>query len=100
MSEAYFAALVNFAHNPELPEDPVKRADIEAVLRDGYVVMENMVPPEDIEAMREVMTRLTGDDPKMGRHIFEGHSTIRIYSLLNKLDYGFPERGDGFMLNN
>ncbi|KAL1966010.1 hypothetical protein VTN77DRAFT_4950 [Rasamsonia byssochlamydoides] len=63
-----------------MPDDPVKRADIEAVLKDGYVVMENLIPKDEVELLRQEITRLTGDKPKLGRHIFEGKNTIRIYS--------------------
>lgn len=84
MSDEYFQKLVNFQHNPDLPEDPQTRADIEAVLKDGYVVMENFIPKEEVDAMNAEIDRMTGEDPKLGRHIFEGRNTVRIYSLLNK----------------
>lgn len=95
MSDEYFQKLVNFSHCPDLPEDEVNRADVEAVLQDGYVVMENLIPMEEIENLRDEIARMTGDSPKLGRHIFEGRDTVRLYSLLNKsvflLLFDFPE---------
>ncbi|CRG83580.1 putative protein Mb3657 [Talaromyces islandicus] len=67
-----------------LPEDPVKRADIETVLRDGYVVLDGLLDEEDVKELADEVDRMTGDDPKFGRKTFEGWATIRIYSLLNK----------------
>jgi hypothetical protein len=75
---------LNYAQLPVLPEDPVKRADIEAVLKDGYVALHNLLTEEDIEILKEDVVRMTGEKPKLGRHIFEGADTVRIYSLLNK----------------
>jgi hypothetical protein len=67
-----------------LPEDPVKRADIETVLKDGYVVLDGLLDEEDVKTLADEVDRMTGDDPKFGRKTFEGWATIRIYSLLNK----------------
>lgn len=80
----YFLNLLNFSHLPAFPEDPVKRADIEAVLKDGYVALENLLTEEDVEILKEEIVRMTGENPKLGRHMFEGTDTVRIYSLLNK----------------
>ncbi|KAL2011438.1 hypothetical protein VTN00DRAFT_4156 [Thermoascus crustaceus] len=84
MSDEYFQKLVNFSHCPDLPDNEVNRADVEAVLKDGYVVMEKLIPMEEIEMLRDEIARMTGYSPKLGRHIFEGRDTVRIYSLLNK----------------
>ncbi|KAH8688827.1 hypothetical protein BGW36DRAFT_309502 [Talaromyces proteolyticus] len=81
----YFTGLTNRNHDaPPLPEDPVTRADIEAVLKDGFVVLDGLLTEEDIKSFREEIDHMTGEHPKFGRHMFEGRETIRIYSLLNK----------------
>lgn len=80
----YFLNLLNLEHLPPLPEDPVKRADIESVLKNGYVTLENLLTEEDVQSLREEVDRMTGENPRKGRHMFEGRNTIRIYSLLNK----------------
>lgn len=80
----YFLDLLNLEHVPPMPEDPVKRADIEAVLKNGYVALENLLDEEEVKSLKEEVTRMTGDSPRLGRHMFEGSNTVRIYSLLNK----------------
>lgn len=80
----YFLDLLNLEHLPPLPEDPVKRADVESVLQNGYVALDNLLTEEDVQSLREEIDRMTGENPRKGRHMFEGTNTIRIYSLLNK----------------
>jgi hypothetical protein len=80
----YFLNLLNLEHLPPLPEDPVKRADIESVLQNGFVALDNLLTEEDIQSLREEVDRMTGENPRTGRHMFEGRDTVRIYSLLNK----------------
>ncbi|MEV6279764.1 phytanoyl-CoA dioxygenase family protein [Nocardia sp. NPDC051832] len=62
--------------------DPaVVAADLAAVRRDGYVILENLLTPEQLrEIRREVQPILD----RTGRNNFEGHATQRIYSVLNK----------------
>jgi ectoine hydroxylase-related dioxygenase (phytanoyl-CoA dioxygenase family) len=68
----------------ELPEDAVSRADIEHVLKHGFVVLENAFTREQTDEAKAEMIRLSGETPKAGRNPFEGLDTNRIYSLLNK----------------
>lgn len=68
----------------ELPADPITRARVESVLRDGYVVIPNaFTDAEALEAKKEI-DRLHGDAPKVGRTIFEGYKTNRIFGILSK----------------
>ena len=68
----------------QLPTDPVLRAYVEAVLRDGYVVIPNaFTEDEALEAIAEI-DRLHGDRPRTGRDKFEGFKTNRILALLAK----------------
>ncbi|MBL1079367.1 phytanoyl-CoA dioxygenase family protein [Nocardia sp. 2] len=62
--------------------DPaVAQADLDAVLRDGYVILADLLTPEELaEIRREVRPLLD----RTGRNNFEGHATQRVYSLLNK----------------
>ena len=73
-----------FSKSKELPSDPVDRANVEHVLRHGYVVLENCFSKDEAEAAKAEIDRLSGDSPMKGRNPFEGHNTNRIYSLLNK----------------
>lgn len=88
----YFLNLLNLEHLPPLPEDPVKRADVESVLQNGYVALDNLLTEEDVQSLREEIDRMTGENPRKGRHMFEGRDTIRIYSLLNKFVPHHPRR--------
>ncbi|KAK2056077.1 hypothetical protein LY76DRAFT_647911 [Colletotrichum caudatum] len=65
-------------YNPKarpLPQDPTLRGHVEAVLRDGYVVIPNAFAEID---------RLHGADPLTGATPFDGHRTNRVLSLLGK----------------
>ena len=73
-----------FSKSKELPSDPVDRANVEHVLRHGYVVLENCFSKDEAEAAKAEIDRLSGNAPMKGRNPFEGHNTNRIYSLLNK----------------
>ncbi|GAM43660.1 hypothetical protein TCE0_060f18649 [Talaromyces pinophilus] len=68
----YFLNLLNLEHLPPLPEDPVKRADVESVLQNGYVALDNLLTEEDVQSLREEVDRMTGENPRKGRHMFEG----------------------------
>ncbi|WP_202919469.1 phytanoyl-CoA dioxygenase family protein [Saccharothrix deserti] len=62
--------------------DPaVVDADLAAVERDGYVILENLLRPEECERIRQNVTPLLS---KTGRNTFEGERTQRVYSVLNK----------------
>jgi hypothetical protein len=67
-----------------LPTDPVSRADIEHVLKHGYVVLENVFTKDEADEAISEMHRLSGRGPKKGRNPFEGFDTTRIYALLDK----------------
>lgn len=82
--DKHIAVINSFSSTKPLPDDPVKRADIETVLRDGYVVLDGLLDEQDAKTLAEEVDRMTGDNPKFGRKAFEGWATIRIYSLLNK----------------
>ncbi|MFE3227837.1 phytanoyl-CoA dioxygenase family protein [Nocardia sp. NPDC059228] len=62
--------------------DPaVAEADLAAVERDGYVILPDMLTPAELDRIRESVVPLLD---RIGRNNFEGHSTQRIYSVLNK----------------
>lgn len=62
--------------------DPaVADADVEAVLRDGYVILPDLLTAAELRAIRADVDPLL--DLK-GRNNFEGHATQRVYSVLNK----------------
>ncbi|MFE2996784.1 phytanoyl-CoA dioxygenase family protein [Nocardia sp. NPDC059246] len=62
--------------------DPaVAEADLAAVERDGYVILHDMLTPAELDRIRESVVPLLD---RIGRNNFEGHSTQRIYSVLNK----------------
>src|SRR5438045_7585358 len=62
--------------------DPaVAEADLAAVLRDGYVVLPDLLSALDLAEVRGAVTSLLD---KTGRNNFEGESTQRVYSVLNK----------------
>lgn len=74
---------IGMMRNP-MPKDPVDRANVVKVLRDGYVVIENCFTKQEAEAAKAEIDRLSGSAPIAGRNAFEGLNTNRIYSLLNK----------------
>lgn len=56
-------------------------ADLAAVERDGYVILPDLLAPDQLDGIR------TAVDPLLnlhGRNGFEGRSTQRVYSVLNK----------------
>ncbi|MET9213367.1 MULTISPECIES: phytanoyl-CoA dioxygenase family protein [unclassified Nocardia] len=62
--------------------DPaVAEADLAAVLRDGYVILPDLLTPDQLDEIRAAVAPLL-DRP--GRNQFEGHTTQRVYSVLNK----------------
>lgn len=77
--------LFSKAPKRELPSDPTWCADIEGVLAYGYVVLNDVFTKAVAEEAKAEMRRLTGNAPLKGHNPFEGISTNRIYSLLNKL---------------
>jgi ectoine hydroxylase-related dioxygenase (phytanoyl-CoA dioxygenase family) len=59
----------------------------EKLLRDGYVIIENLVPQAALDALRE-QTRSLLD--QVGRNSFEGERTQRIYAVPEKIRAGDP----------
>jgi len=56
-------------------------ADFEALMRDGYVIIENLVPRDTCEAIKAEGLALLGHK---GRNAFEGHKTQRVYNVFGK----------------
>ncbi|MFB8002688.1 phytanoyl-CoA dioxygenase family protein [Nocardia sp. NPDC056000] len=62
--------------------DPaVVEADLAAVLRDGYVILPDLLTADELKAIHDDVDSLLN---LKGRNNFEGHATQRIYSVLNK----------------
>ena len=58
--------------------------DVAAALdRDGYAIVENLLPPEDAAAIRAELTKILDTTPE-GRNAFEGFSTRRVYAIFAK----------------
>lgn len=54
---------------------------VEAIERDGYGLIPDLLAPREVESMRRALARSL-DDGRFGRNDFEGHRTQRIYSLV------------------
>ncbi|MFD7844250.1 phytanoyl-CoA dioxygenase family protein [Nocardia sp. NPDC059764] len=62
--------------------DPaVVDADLAALERDGYVILPDLLAAAELDEIRESVAPLLD---RSGRNNFEGHSTQRVYSVLNK----------------
>lgn len=62
-------------------DTPQIRADYDVLMRDGYVIIENVLTKDECEAFKaEGLAMLE----KTGRNPFEGHSTQRAYNVLSK----------------
>ena len=62
--------------------DPaVAEADLAAVLRDGYVILPELLSADQVAGIKTAVAPLLDH---RGRNPFEGHSTQRVYSVLNK----------------
>ena len=68
--------------DPEMVEE-----QHQSLLRDGYVIIENLVPPETLDALRE---ESAGYLSRPGRNSFEGERTQRIYGVPEKLRSADP----------
>lgn len=72
------------------PVDPDTQELINSVIKDGYVILESIFTPAEVdEATQELGVLANGADTAGpasvgGRNKFEGFRTRRIYSLLNK----------------
>jgi ectoine hydroxylase-related dioxygenase (phytanoyl-CoA dioxygenase family) len=66
---------------PEAPKEDVDRC-MEAVERDGYVVIENLIAPELVAEIKEdLIPRFVHES---GRNNFEGFKTQRLYAFFEK----------------
>jgi ectoine hydroxylase-related dioxygenase (phytanoyl-CoA dioxygenase family) len=63
--------------------DPARLDVLTSALdRDGYVIVENLIPAGEVEAIRaDLMPRF---EPLTGRNNFEGFATRRLYALIEK----------------
>lgn len=62
--------------------DPaVAEADLAMLRRDGYVILPDLLTADDLMEIREAVVPLLD---LHGRNRFEGHTTQRVYSVLNK----------------
>ncbi|MCW1824561.1 phytanoyl-CoA dioxygenase [Mycolicibacterium conceptionense] len=69
-------------HSSGEQADPaVADADLAAVLRDGYVILPDLLTRTELDEIRESVDPLLN---QRGRNGFEGHTTQRVYSVLNK----------------
>lgn len=59
----------------------IVEADLAALDRDGYVVLESLISAEVCDDIRSAVEPLLS---KTGRNSFEGYSTQRLYGVLNK----------------
>ena len=55
----------------------------DALERDGYVLFEGVLAPDEVAVVREELQRLLADTP-FGRGEFEGRNTRRVYGLFGK----------------
>ncbi|MDC0663688.1 phytanoyl-CoA dioxygenase family protein [Marinobacter sp. SS21] len=60
---------------------PAIERDFETLMRDGYVIIENLIPRETCAAIKSEGLALLG---QTGRNAFEGHQTQRVYNVLSK----------------
>ncbi|CAM3879455.1 phytanoyl-CoA dioxygenase family protein [Smaragdicoccus niigatensis] len=62
--------------------DPaIADADLAAVQRDGYVILPDLLTSTELDEVREAIAPYLD---RRGRNNFEGHTTQRVYSVLNK----------------
>ena len=55
----------------------------ETLMRDGYVVLPELLPPREVDHLEQAVRGLLDTTPT-GRIDFEGYSTKRVYNLLGK----------------
>jgi Phytanoyl-CoA dioxygenase (PhyH) len=59
----------------------VAEADLAKLRRDGYVILPDLLSPSELDEIRAAVEPLLH---KTGRNAFEGRTTQRVYSVLNK----------------
>jgi ectoine hydroxylase-related dioxygenase (phytanoyl-CoA dioxygenase family) len=64
----------------ETPMNETTKNDLAAIERDGYLILERLLSPADVPAIRKGLAPHLGKH--RGRNDFEGHATERIYSLV------------------
>lgn len=69
------------ASSGESIDAAVSEADLAALQRDGYVILPDLLTPDELDEIREAVAPLLD---RHGRNMFEGHTTQRVYSVLNK----------------
>ena len=62
-------------------DTPEIAADFEALMRDGYVIIKNLLSTQECDAIKEEGLALLGHT---GRNSFEGLQTQRVYNVLGK----------------
>jgi hypothetical protein len=62
-------------------DEATVNSDLAAVARDGYVILPDLLSPAELDAIRAGVPPLLD---RVGRNNFEGHTTQRVYSVLNK----------------
>jgi ectoine hydroxylase-related dioxygenase (phytanoyl-CoA dioxygenase family) len=68
---------------PELAPDPEADAHVESIVREGFVVLHDVLTPAEVAAMHAALRpHLQGRH--MGRNDFEGFCSERVYALLAK----------------
>jgi hypothetical protein len=60
-----------------LPSDPVVRADIEAVLRDGFVIIPDCFTKDEAAEARNEIMRLLGESPRGGESFCHHGTGVR-----------------------
>lgn len=72
------------ADGGDAPQSSVQPSaeQVEQLARDGYVIVENVIPPDECDAIKAEMNGLFEHDA--GRNNFEGLRTQRLYALLEK----------------
>ena len=62
-------------------DGPEVDADYEALMRDGFVVLEGLISADEAASIKQALTPVFDHT---GRNAFEGHKTQRIYNVLAK----------------
>ncbi len=66
-------------------DEPALTATLEAIDRDGFVVLDGVIEPDLVVILRDTIRRLQSElDVQVGESSFEGQFTRRMYNLLAK----------------
>ena len=63
--------------------DPLTRERLETYRERGYVILEGLLTPDELEAVRRALAPYLESGPE-GRNNFEGDATQRVYSLVGR----------------